>query len=241
MNTFVAFIESLPGSTFKSLVLNPVEIIIIYLGIISITQMLLMKSKTWFVISFISILLIEFGFTYRNYSQLKQRKAIIYNIKGHTIFEFQKGKRSIVFMDSILMNDGQKINYHLSSNWIYSGIKKPKMISNLIRNYQRDEMGLIKSGSIYQFDNKIFLRINRDNSLRIKNFQTPVDYLIISEDAKLSIKGIFNQFKPRQIILDSSNKFYTEQEIIEEAIKNNIPIYSVNDKGACILNLELKP
>ncbi len=237
MNTFVAFIESLPGSTFKYLVLNPVEIIIIYLGIISMTQMLLRKSKTWFVASFISILLIGFGFTYRNYSQLKQRKVIIYNIKGHTIFEFLKAKRSVVFMDSILIDDEQKINYHLSSNWIYSGLKRPQLISILKRNYKRNELGLMKNGSIYQFENKIFLQINRENCQRIKNFQTSVDYIIISEDVRISIKDIFKQFQPKLIIMDSSNSFYYEKDLIEGAVKNEIPIYSVNTKGALTISL----
>ncbi len=237
MNTSVAFVESLPGSTFKSMVLHPAEVIVFYLVIIGITQSLLRKSKSWFVLSFTSILLLGFGFTFRNFSQLNQKKVIIYNIKGHTIFEFQKGRNASVFMDSILMGDQQKINYHLSPNWINSGVRRPQWISIHEKHYQRNEIELIKKSGIYLFENKIFLRIDRENYNRIKNYQTALDYLIISENVKISLKDIFNHFKPKLIILDSSNSFYYEKDIIMEAIKNEIPIYAVNNKGACIIKL----
>lgn len=232
MNVYVSWIESLPGSTLKSLVLNPTEIFIIYLLIIGLAQSLLKKSKNWFVLSISLILILSIGFVYENHSQLKQKNLIIYTIRGHSIYEFQRGKSSSVFMDSTLLNNEQKINFHLSSNWIYSGIKNPELVAISNKKYQNDKFGLLKQKNLFFFGKKTFLRIDRENYNYIKKLHATVDYLIISENVKISLLDLFKYFNPELIILDSSNTFYYEQKIITEANKNQIPIYSVQRSGA---------
>lgn len=238
MNTYVSWIESLPGSTIKSLILNPLEIILLYLLIISITQCLLRKSKSWFVISTGLIFILGIGFSYRNYSRLRQQKFIVYAIPKSSVYEFQQGKNSTVFMDSTILENNQKINYHLSPNWIYSGIRKPKLVHHSEQKYQRLEMGLIKNEYFISFKNHIFLSINSKNSAAIKKLKTIVDYVIISNNASVSLVEIHQNLNPKLIILDSSNSIYFEREITAEALKNSIPLYSVINEGVLTIRFD---
>lgn len=235
MNKYVAFIESLPGSTLKGLLLSFGMMFIIYLLIIGITQSFLQKSKSWFVLSLLSIIILGFGFSYRNISQTWQHKMIVYKIQGHSVIEFQQGRKNFVMMDSELQQDQQKINYHLTTNWWYSGISQSQIVS--FDENQDPSIQLIKHGDLFFFQNHTFLRINKDNYKIFKEFQIPIDYLIISNSPKIMVEELQSNFSPRLIILDSSNSNYFTQKIKEEVEMHHIPIYAVNTNGAYTIKL----
>jgi len=90
---------------------------------------------------------------------------------------------------------------------------------------------------LFFFQNQTFLRINKDNDDILKELQIPVDYLIISNNPKISIEELQANFSPKLIILDSSNSNYFAQKLIPEAEKIGIPLYTVNNSGACIIKL----
>ena len=237
MNKYVAFIESLPGSTLKAMVLSFAEITIIYFLIIGITQMLLHKSKSWFVLCLSLMIVLLSAFNYRNFSQLNQYNMLVYDITGQSVYEFQNSRENIVFMDSILIKDEKKVSYHLSSNWCFTGIKNPTIISFKDNSNQGSAPGLIKNRNLFFFANKSFLKIDNENINYIKNFQSQIDYLIISDNVQVSIPGLYKLFKPKLIILDSSNSGYFTQKIVVEAETEGVPVCSVNDAGALVIPL----
>jgi len=235
MNKYVAFIESLPGSTMKGLVLSFLMMLIIYLLIIGITQSILQKSKSWFVLGLLSIIILGFGFSYKNISQLWQHKMIVYKIQGYSAIEFQQGKKNFVMLDSALIIDQQKINYHLTTNWWYSGISQPQIVS--FDENKDPSIQLIKHGDLFFFQNHTFLRISKDNDDALKKLQIPVDYLIISNNPNISMEKLQSNFSPKLIILDSSNSNYFTQKLVQEAEKIGVSLYAVNNSGAYIINL----
>lgn len=235
MNKYVAFIESLPSSTMKGLVLSFVMMSVIYLLIIGITQSLLQKSKSWFVLSLLSIIILGFGFSYRNIEQSWQHKMIVYKIQGYSAIEFQQGRKNFVMLDTALIIDQQKINYHLITNWWYSGISQPQIMS--FDENKDPSIQLIKHGDLFFFQNHSFLKIDKDNNDFIRKLQIRFDYLIISNNPKISMEELQANFSPKLIILDSSNSNYFAQKLIPEAEKIGIPLYAVNNSGACIIKL----
>lgn len=238
MNAFVSWIESLPGSTLKSLVIYPLEILIIYLLVISLTQTFLNKSKSWFTSSIILVLAFGVCFSYRNYTHFKQTNFIVYHLAGQSVFEFKNGKENCVFMDSTLMVDDKKVNYHLVPNWIQSGIKNPNLILNSKEKHLNSKLGLSKNGKLFFFQNSTFLRITNKNLMLIKNLKAGIDYVIISENAPVSMAEIYAHFHPKLIILDSSNSFYFEKNVLEDVSNDRIPFYSVLQEGAFTLSLD---
>ncbi len=237
MNTYVSIIESLPGSTLRGLILTLIAVIIIYLLMISFVKAIISKSKKWITISLSCLLMLTIMHTKRQIQIQQQYKLTIYSINNQSALEFNKQKSNVLFADSSLILDKNKINYHIQNDWWYSGIKKSELVPINTTIYTKNEIGIFKHNELMLIQNKLILIINNNNWRDIDSMILQPDYLLISGNPKISLVKALEKFKPSLIIIDPSNSYYQEKIWVKEAEEFNIPCHFVRLEGALVRNI----
>jgi hypothetical protein len=88
-----------------------------------------------------------------------------------------------------------------------------------------------------QFYDKRITVINDKNYFLCSNEKFKTDYLILANNAKVSIKDLFKQYSFRQIIIDSSNALWRTNKWIGECKELNIAVCAVNISGAFMVDI----
>jgi hypothetical protein len=167
----------------------------------------------------------------------------VYNIPGISAFNFIDGSENILFTDLKLLNDENKLTFHLKNNWIKAGLDKEKVVS--VKELNKP----INFKTLYTINNtRLFIRQNFISFYNIRIFylndktllnvaplnKIDVDFIILANNAKAKLSEIAKYLNFKTIIIDSSNSNYKTDKWLKEAKDLGIKAYSVRDKGAFI-------
>ena len=133
----------------------------------------------------------------------------------------------------------------MQNNWINSGVNNEKVLLMEQLNKEHSSYNqriivnknLFSSQHYFQFyDSKIAI-IDNNYQPNYSNQKLNLDILLITQNTRLSIAELLNQFSPQQIIIDASNSIYTSKRLKEEASDLNINCWSVLLDGAFVQNI----
>jgi hypothetical protein len=68
------------------------------------------------------------------------------------------------------------------------------------------------------------------------NVPIATDYLIISNDAVRHLEEITSAFTFTELIIDSSNRYHTVEQLLREAEAMDVEAYAVSEQGAYVVN-----
>ncbi|MDG1477454.1 MAG: ComEC/Rec2 family competence protein [Vicingaceae bacterium] len=240
LNESVYLIDSLPYSLSENIRFSIADTWLLYLFIISIICLVAYRKFKYllfgatFIIAFLSSSL------FLNYTDLDQRKIIIYNIPQFSAINFIDGNDNILVSDIKLTQNRSKLMFHVQNNWINNGVKqekivrldqliKPHLISNI---FKIDNPNLFTKRNYFQFYDAKIAIIDNKFKLQRTSEKLNLDLLLITKNTKLSIKELLTLFNPNQIVIDASNSTYTSERLKEEAKVLNINCWSVLLDGA---------
>ncbi|MFN4234034.1 MAG: ComEC/Rec2 family competence protein [Bacteroidia bacterium] len=245
LNYSVNYFEKLPYAITDGIYITVTETILIFLIIIFISIYLFEKHiKYLFISLFLTAIILGYN-AYEKLNQKQQKVFAVYNIPGISAFNFIDGKDNILFTDLKLLNDENKLTFHLKNNWIKAGLDKEKVVSvkelnksinfktlyiiNNTRLYVRQNFISFYAQRIFYLNNDLIKYLNPGKKI-------DVDYIIISNNAKIKLSDIVKCFNFKKIIIDSSNSNYKTDNWLKEAIEAGINAFSVRDKGAFYLD-----
>ena len=240
LNESVYLIDSLPYSLSENIRFSIADTWLLYLFIISIICLVAYRKFKYLLFGATFIIVFLSSSLFLNYTDLDQRKIIIYNIPQFSAINFIDGNDNILVSDIKLTQNRSKLMFHVQNNWINNGVEqekivrldqlvKPHLISNI---FKIDNPNLFTKRNYFQFyDAKIAII---DNKFKLQ--RTPeklnLDLLLITKNTKLSIEELLTLFNPKQIVIDASNSTYTSERLKEEAKVLNINCCSVLLDGA---------
>lgn len=243
LNYSVNYFEKLPYSITEGIYITVAETILIYLIITLITLYLTVKYTRYLFASLMCIIVLLSYNAYEK-SQLKiQKSFIVYNIPGISAFNFIDGSENILFTDLKLLNDENKLTFHLKNNWIKAGLDKEKIVSvneinkpnNLKTLYTINNTRLfVRQNFISFYNTRIFYLNNKTLLNFVPSKKIDVDFIILSNNSKAKLSEIAKYFNFNTIIIDSSNSNYKTDKWLKQATDLGINAYSVRDKGAFI-------
>lgn len=223
LNVGVFAIEDLPYSLINGVYLSTFQCWLM-MGIIISFILLFEFRKFRYVIAGLLLTILYTGLQWQHYDQeVDQRKLIVYRVNGHGAIEWMDHGKSYFYSDSSLLNDQERIRFHIRPNRIASGV------GNTITN----DSIFFKSFNGFRYfnfqDNKVLWVTQRNCELPNKVI---TDYLIIGNNAVSSLDKILEKVKFQQLILDSSNSLAYSTKILKEAKSKNISIHTVLTQGA---------
>lgn len=250
MNYFTSIIESLPGAVSKNLYINLPQLVFLYLFII-FTGYFLFESKKYkhLVISFVFIGLFFGTSLIRNIQQIGNNFIIVYNINRTTAINLIDGDDNILF--AALSDENLKqIDYSAKNNWLKMGVKNEKFIDinrmntrNILSNITTlDNRNVFQKENFIAFKDKRLLIINKNFELgkmysKSEEKKLEIDYIILSDNSRISLSDISTLFNFDKIIIDSSNSAQIAEAWENENEELELNIHNVRRDGAFIVSL----
>ena len=240
LNQSIRFIEGLPYSAFKGIQIYNYEMILLYLGIITIVFFLLNKKTRYLKLTMIIAIAFSASFAINSFISLKQKSLIVYNIKKTSAIDLIDGKNHLFLSDSYFSDSSKTYKMHLKNNWSRMQLHHPDFINTKLFSKTKPTNTYISAfteNNFIQFYNKRLVIINKNNYNIISSSKINVDYLIISENIYKEIGELLDSYIPKLIIIDSSNSLKKTEKWIQECIELKIPYYAVLKSGAFQVNI----
>ena len=245
LNLSVYVIDVLPYSLSENIRFSVTDTWLLYLFISCMICLIVYRKFIYIAMGFSFISLFLCSTFFLNYTDLDQRKIIIYNIPKFSAINFIDGKDNILLSDIKLTENRNKLMFHLQNNWINNGVRNEKIIrldhlhkkhsiSNL---YRISNNNFFTKRNYFQFYSSRIAIINNSSQLSQQENKLAVDLLLITKNTKLTITELLKQFPPHQPVIDASNSTHTSNRFKQEAATLDIACWSVLLDGAFIQNL----
>ena len=245
LNYSVNFIDTLPYSLTENIRFSVTDTWLVYLFIIGAIALIAYRKFKYLLFGSAFIVLFLISTLWVSYTDLDQRKLIIYNIPQHTAINFIDGNDNILVSDIKLTQNRSKLLFHVQNNWINNGVNNEKVVrlEHLIKKHQLSNIYKISNNNLFTkrnyfqfYDYKIAV-INDEYDLPASNKKLAIDLLVLTKNSKLSIAEIMAIFNPKQIVVDGSNSSYNSKRLVEEALEEQVNCWSVLLDGAFQINI----
>ena len=225
LNWNVAFIEQLPYAKLDHIILDQVQVIILFGFILTVTFFIISRRSIFFKQSCYFLLFLAI-YNVGNYINLSKKSYfVVHQIPKSTALHFIDGNKSQVYANLNADDSTQNIEYNILPLWMNQKIK----------NKSINELSYQKSFNYFQHKN---LRIAQIGNNKLQNFKTAnklkVNYLILSNNTELNIQDLQDYFDFEQVIFDSSNSYYKISRWKKECDDLKIKSYSISDQGAYV-------
>jgi competence protein ComEC len=244
MNSSIKTIENLPGALTSNISFSSVQVVLFYAALLTVTLFIMSKKIKYLHYFLVSVIIILAVGIYNKLELVKQKKIFVYNIKGISAINFIDGTNNVLFSD--IEKQTTKISYALKGNWISLGVEKERVIpfsqmkeqflfTNLLTT---DNKNLFFKKNFFDFYGRRIVVIRENFKIEKSSKKIiPVDYMILSNNVKMEIADLLFEFKPNQIIIDSSNSKWRTDKWAEQTKQLHIPCHIVSENGAFIANI----
>ena len=235
LNKGVEIINQLPYAVSEHLALSKPEVFLFYILLFSISTLILYKKRMWFAPILLSTFLLQMSFILTKENNLKSDSWIVYKTNGLSAMDFISNRQSILYGDSVFVNDPEKQKFILAENHIKSGVKE--WIT--LENHQANNSSLLEfRENIILFQSLRVLYL--DKAEKKLSFKKPliIDYVVIAKDARVNLEELNKKYSFSSLIFDSSNHWWKIKQLKREAEALGIPYWDVNEKGAFVFKLK---
>jgi competence protein ComEC len=224
LNWIVFEVERWPFSLIEEIHITTFQCWLIMIFLVGIVFLIEFKSFQWIYVSALAVVLILFT-QWEHYNQaIDRRQFVVYSVNGHHAMEWIDAGKSYIQADSALMNDAERIRFHIRPNRLNSGVSD---ISHIIPFSKQFAEGAL----LYRWQGNTIL--HWQSAIETPSIQTEVDYLVVSENS-FNLDHV-NNFTCKTVILDGTNSRFYVNKWKAVAAEKNISVHSVLDMGAFIL------
>ncbi len=228
LNYGVFKMEALPASLIDNVYITTFQCWLLMGSILCIIFLFELRKTRYLTVASAFILLFSVFQWLHFQDNIRQKKFVVYNITGHSAVDVMQNGQVYFFTDSLLMNDRDKVRFHIRPNRLRSGVGE--VFDGKDQNFSSRLNGcrlIVWNGTrILQLENRKF--VIPDKLL--------VDYVLIGKNAIYDLEKL-HSLKFKKLILDSSNSFYFAEQILRAARAAGIDVYSVQHHGAFIAKL----
>ncbi|TAH41539.1 MAG: ComEC family competence protein [Bacteroidetes bacterium] len=235
LNSSVAFLGNLPGSSTDSVYLSLAGMSLLYVSIILLTYYFL-KVRPWYFLSFLLVMLFFYTLLLTtNFRSMQQKFMLVFHCPKQTYIQFFQGRNVISVCDSLLASNAAS-RQRISENFMLErGVLNELIISsengfNECRMY-RD---LIINLPFIQFGkDKLFLLSG--STAKYKPDSDSLDYVLVSLNPKVKPESWLEGVKCKTLIVDASNSPWKIEAWKLACERRGISFINVTESGAFIL------
>lgn len=223
INYIVFVVESFPFSLVENIYINTYQSWLIMIGIVMMVLLFQFRKFEFLPLAAASMVLFTIEQWEHHAKAFSKTKLTVYNVQGHTAFDLMENGQAFFFTDSILMNDRDRIRFHIHPNRLFAGIQSvTKLDGPQIR--EKDGVRLL-----FWKDKTIALMQFADAKL---SGNVQIDILIVGNNA-WKIRDLQKvKTYPRLIILDSSNSYFYSSQFLSKAAAAGFRVHTVKNDGA---------
>jgi hypothetical protein len=224
-------IQQLPQTISSFLFLQTYEVIIIYALIGFCLLSIYQKKSTYFILSLLCIVLLQFSHWNDINIQEKRSQLVFYYINKHTVFGVLEKDQGLFFANSELIDNEKSQKFNLYNHWAFLNLND-RQLMGLDTNIQRQNVW--KERSHIQIGNQKLLLVDDKFELKDIDKAVEVDYCILAID--FPIDRLLKAYQPKTIIIDSSLPHYLARKIEEESNTLGLSFYNLKSEGALVVD-----
>ncbi len=228
-NQGVLWIEKLPFSIISNWMIDEQQTILLYAMIICVLLLFHYRRFKFLVYIFGCVCLFTW-LDFERYARQNSRKNItFYDIYGESNVDFIDGKSSF-----LLGTVNEKTDYIVSQARIQNGllpVGEMQTDENLLAEKDFKNLQIV----VWQGKKVAFITHPFPKNGFLSK-QIPIDYLVVCQDAVRDLEKIRKGFTFTTLVIDSSNRYYTVQNLLKQAESLGIKAHAVSEKGAYVVN-----
>jgi competence protein ComEC len=221
LNMFVEHFNQLPFVVWPSIQISIVQTCVLYGVILGFAGWLIeKKTKACLVgLSFLLLFIVlrSADFIQRN----QQQKLVVYNVPNHTAIDLIEGRKYQFIGDSILTEDGFLRNFHIKPSRVLHRITPTHQLNNFVLN-----------NNLISCNGKNILVIDSAINLQPSIPKIKVDAIILTQNPRIYLSKLIQQFDCNQYIFDSSNPFWKVNYWKKDADSLGVQYHSTATQGA---------
>lgn len=241
LNKFVLWIDALPFALTNGICISVVELVLVYLLIVSILWFT-EERKTKVLISVLAIILVLCSFSwYKKAGQREQKVIVVYTVSKQKAIAFVTDKAVYYDFDSTLFADANNMQLHIYDHWWESSIKQETAI---IDSAETIVPGLfskrIEVGRIVLFEGKKILIVDSLSTVEYAGTKLKLkpDLVILSGTLKVSLPILKKTVDFDEVVFDSRCRPASRKRWKKDCADLNINFWDVNTQGAYVWNLK---
>ncbi|HXH18505.1 MAG TPA: ComEC/Rec2 family competence protein, partial [Chitinophagales bacterium] len=233
MDWVVLSIDSLPFALLQGISISVPESWFIYLIIAGIVVFFYYNRNSFFIASLAFAALLLGWNTIEKFLHMQQKRLIIYSVPNTTAMDFISGCEHLFVADSSLLNDYDRMLFHIKHNWWDSGLRSAT--AGVSDDFQ---MPFLKRKNQYiQFLDKRMVLLDKEFEASESGTKLKVDFIILSKNVRVKMEKLAEAYDFGKIIFDSSNSGKRIQYWKKDCERLGIGYWDVNEQGAFVEEL----
>ncbi|MBX2966099.1 MAG: ComEC family competence protein [Cyclobacteriaceae bacterium] len=222
INYFVFAVERLPFSLVNDVYITTFQNWLI-IGMVVSALALWQFRKFSFAVLVAGCTVLYGGTQWHHYADaVDQEKFVVYRVAGHHAMEWLDRGSSYFFTDSVLLNNHDRIRFHIRPNRLIGGIHNIRINNNSFTTN-------LQGCRLFTWKSYTFLHITSPEFLLPSALE--VDYIVVSHNSIRNMQQLA-QVRFKKLVIDSSNSWYTANRIVNESGNADVRIHSVLHHGA---------
>jgi competence protein ComEC len=239
LNGSIHFIEQLPCSTLKGLVISEWELFFLYLFFIVAGLFIHAKKKSFLYASLAFLIILAGSGVMKKLERLEYKKMIVYSLRNGSAVEFIERGKSILAGNQVFELNDFSADIIQNARLAMGCREKLRMLIHPMVDNQKHVISgsFFRKGKYIQFNGR---KIGIVNSILPVGPVTPrldLDLIIIAGNPKVKIVDLLKIFSFREVVIDATNSAWRTQNWINEAKSLGIKCYSVAKSGAFVKDL----
>jgi competence protein ComEC len=230
MNWMVKYIDSLPFALLQGISISVPESWFIYAIVFSLVVFLHFHRGAYLLASLGMLSLLLAWNIAEKYRHLQQRRMIVYAVPKATAVDFISGTDHIFAADSSLLSDYDRMLFHIKHNWWKSGLRTA--VASVSSDFKKSFAE--KQRHYIQFLNQRIVLIDPDFRPPGSGTKLKTDFIIITQDAAVSMDELAACFDFRQVVFDGSNSAKKVKRWKKGCARLGIRCHDVLAEGAFI-------
>lgn len=228
LNYGIFQMEALPYSLIDNVYITTFQCWLLMGAIMCIVFLFELRKTTYLTAAAIFIVVFAVFQWIHFTDNIDQKKFVVYNVSGHSAWDVMDNGQVYFFSDSILMNDRDKLRFHIRPNRLRNGVGE-------VYNGKEQAFTTEFNGCRLTVWNGLkILQLDKKDCQFPENLQ--VDYVVLGGNAIRKVE-LLKSIKFRKLILDSSNSFYFAERLLKDALAAEVEVHSVPHHGAFIAKL----
>lgn len=210
----------LPSATINQIDISILETYLFYGVVVSLFVALFNRNHHAIKWALFFVVLLSIAMINEHYSLINQQQLVVYNVRKATAFDLIKGKEHFFKVSSSLLNDDEKLQFHIKHHWYHKNLT-PAVVDTSF-----------SAITTYEIGNKTIVHVTKKITL---NESICTDYLIISNNS-MTTNEVIKNFTYKQLIYDSSNghKFISK---VKQRPQFSEKTVITSEQGAVVIDL----
>ena len=220
LDLFIQWVERQPGALMSGIDISIFETYFIYMIIITSIAFVITRRFKWLVTFLVAFCAIEALNIQESVIQKSQHDFVIYRVKGHDAFDFIDGHSHSILADTALVNDFDKMRFHVHHHWWWRDLDEPTIIPFNAGLFFHDTISIL----------------TLDEHAKVPMDYGALDILYITARTKDHPKYILDQIKVGRAVL-SANLDWKTRSYWELLLKEQqLAYYDLRSEGAFVMS-----